>query len=441
MPKPGPSRWAVRPRLLGFVIDTFGVSAPPTNPAPPEGPSIVVLPLVNAGGDAGHEYLTDGLTEDLTTALSRCSRYVFVISSETAFTYRGQNPASADLGARLGVRYILKGSVARVGDTIRVHAELVEAATDRTLWSEHVERELADVRELQAAIVERILVAVGFELEAAELERIAATPATSIGAIEALWRGYYHLRQLTRDDLMQARALFQRAFELEPGLASAYGMLAGTYTQEHSQGWSFDETLLDRARHLASQGVELDDTSGVCHAILGVVELVQGNWKEAVTHEDRAIALEPSVTWPHALRGMAMAQGGHLIEATRSIRRALRLDPHPPHGLLMALAYINYGAGRRGEAIELLQKVRAENRDSIIARVALAAFQQREGDREIARACAQEILAINPAMTVERGMSLIPALERITPRHEFARYPEDLATAGLPRGSAPATAS
>ncbi len=430
------SRWAIKPRLLGFVIDALGVSGPPKKPRVPEGPSIVVLPLVNASDDPQQEYLSVGVTEDLTSALAGCSRHVFVISTETAFSYSQARPTWRELGTELGVRYVLQGSVERVGSRIRVVAELVDAETNRTLWRDEYERELLDVQELQAEIVESILVAVGFEIESAELNRLATKSPTTIGAIEALWRGYYHLRQLRRDDLMKARQLFDRALELEPDLASAYGMLAGTYTQEHSQGWTFDPTHLERAERLAWRGLELDEASGVCHAILGVVELVRGNWRETVRHEDRAIELEPSVTWPHALRGMALAQGGQLLEATRSIRRALRLDPHPPHGLLMALAYINYGAGRREEAIDLLETVRAENADSIIARVALAAFHQREGNPEVARDIAQEILAINPGMTIERGMELIPALEKITPSHEFARYADDLRAAGLSSATA-----
>jgi adenylate cyclase len=425
--------WAVRPRLLGFVIDALGVSRPPKAPRPPDGPSIVVLPFTNVSRDSGQDYLTAGVTEELTSALSRSSRYVFVISTETAFSYQGANLTSQKLGTELGVRYILQGTVERLDSRIRVRAELVEAKTGSTLWSHQYEPKLLDLHALQAEIVESILVAVGFELEAAELTRLDAKAPTTIGAIESLWRGYYHLRQLTRNDLMEARHLFERAVELEPDLASAYGMLAGTYTQEHSQGWSLDPTLLDRAKELARKGVELDNASGVCHAILGVVELVQGNWQETVSHEDRAIELEPSITWPHALRGMALAQGGRLLEASRSIKRALRLDPHPPHGLLMALAYINYGAGRKEEAIGLLEKVRAENRDNILARVALTAFHQREGDAEYARTLAREILEINPDMTVERGMELIPALDKITPKHEFVRYADDLAIAGLPR--------
>ncbi|MEY9928662.1 TolB-like protein/Tfp pilus assembly protein PilF [Catenulispora sp. GP43] len=422
--------WDVRPRLKGFVIDTLGVSAPPKNPRPPDGPSIVVLPFVNVSKDPEQDYLTDGVTEELTGALARSSRYVFVISSETAFTYRDTDIPARQIGTELGVRYVLRGTVQREGSAIQVGVQLVEAGSEQTLWEKDYQPDLAELSAVRAEIVENILVAVGFELEAAELRRLETT--ASAGAIECLWRGYYHLRQLTRDDLMKARELFARAVELEPELPGGYGMLAGTYTQEHSQGWSMDPTLLDTAKKLASKGVELDEDSGVSHAILGVVELVRGNWQNAVKHEDRAIELEPSVTWPHALRGIALSQGGKPLEGSRSIKRALRLDPHPPHGLLMALSYINYSAGRKAESMELVERVRSENKDNILARIALAAFHQREGDKEYARRLTAEILAINPAITVEYAMELIPGLEKITPKNEFVRYADDLHAAGLP---------
>jgi TolB-like protein/tetratricopeptide (TPR) repeat protein len=421
-----------RPYLRGLVIDALGISKPPKNPALPHGPSIVVLPFGNISGDSDQEYLTDGVTTELTNALSRISRYVFVISADTAFSYKGTNPDSARLGTELGVRYVLRGTVERKDQLIGITADLLEAQSGTSLWSDAFKAQLTDMYAVQTQIVTRILEAVGFQLESAELERFVKPPA-NIRSVESLWRGYYHMRQLHHKDLLAARSLFQHAIDDDPQLASAYGLLAGTYTQEHSQGWSLDPTHLDRARTLAAKGVSIDQNAGVCHAILGVVELVQGNWRQAVKHEDRAIDLDPCMTWPHAMRGVALAQGHQRMEASRSIKRALRLDPNPPHGLLMALAYINYGAGRKTEAVELLEKVRRENTDNILARVALTAFHQREGDQAYARELVQQILTINPDLTVEAAMELIPALEEIHPKSEFVRYADDLAAAGLPR--------
>jgi TolB-like protein/Tfp pilus assembly protein PilF len=413
------------------VVDAMGISRPPRNPAPPDnGPSIVVLPIESTSVD--DEYLTDGVTQDLTNNLARSSRAVFVISADTAFSFKGTSPDPTRLGTELGVRYILRGSVERTEDRLRIGGELMEAQSGTTLWSESFESELMDMHSVQVEIVEKILRAVGFELESAQLDRLTKPP-TRIRSVESVWRGYYHMRQLHHKDLFAARALFESAIEDDPECASAYGLLAGTYTQEHTQGWSLDPGHLDRARSLAATGAEIDPGSGACHGILGVVELSRGNWREAVKHEDRSIAADPCITWPHAMRGVALAQGHQRLEASRSIRRALRLDPFPPHGLLMALAYINYGAGRKAEAIELLEKVRRENEDNILVRVGLTAFHQREGDKQYAHELTQQILRINPDITAEIAKGLIPALERIHPKSEVDRYADDLAAAGLPR--------
>jgi len=425
-------RFDVRPYLRGLVVDALGISKPPRNPAPPEGASIVVLPFGNVSGNEEQEYLTDGVTQELTNALARSSRSVFVISADTAFSYKGTDPDPAQLGTELGVRYVLRGTVARKESRLAIKAEVIEAQSAESLWSEAFESELTDIHAVQTEVVARILSAVGYELETAEIERYS-TPPTKLRSVESLWRGYYHMRQLTHNDLLAARSLFEGAIEADPNLGMAYGLLAGTYTQEHTQGWSLAPDHLDRAYQLASEGAKLDPNAGACHGILGVVAISRGNWREAVKHEDRAIELDPCMTWPHALRGIALAQGRQRLEASRSIKRALRLDPHPPHGLLMALAYINYGAGRKAEAIELMEKVRRENADNILVRVGLTAYHQREGDKAYARELTRQILEINPDMTIEVAMELIPTLKAIHPRSEFVRYVGDLAAAGLPR--------
>jgi len=421
-----------RPYLRGLIIDALGISKPPKNPTVPKGASIVVLPFDNVSGNDEQEYLTDGVTQELTIALSRSSRYVFVISFETAFTYKGTNPDPARLGTELGVRYILRGAIERKGDRIEIKADLIEAQGGNSLWSDAFESELTDTYAVQAEIVKRILEAVGYHLETSELERFVKPPS-SIRSVEALWRGYYNLRQLRHENMLTARALLQSAIDDDPSLANAYGLLAGTYTQEFAQGWSLDPANIEHARALARKGLSIDENAGACHGMLGITDLMQGNWRQAVKHLDRSIALDPCLTWPHAMRGMALAEGHQRLESSRSIKRALRLDPNPPPGLLMALAYINYSAGRKTEAMNLLEKVRQDKPDNLLCRVGLTAYHQREGNQAYAHQLAQEMLKINPDIYVEAAMALIPSLERIHPKWEFVRYADDLAAAGLPR--------
>jgi adenylate cyclase len=424
--------WDFRPYLRGLIIDALGISKPPKNPTVPKGASIVVLPFDNVGGDSNQDYLVDGVTQELTIALSRSSRYVFVISFESAFTYKGTEPDPAQLGTELGVRYVLRGAIERKGERIEIKADLIEAQTGASMWSDSFESEFTDTYAVQAEIVKRILKAVGYQLETSELERFVKPPA-SIRSVESLWRAYWNMRQLRKENMLEARQLLQTAIEEDPTLANAYGLLAGTYTQEFAQGWTLDRSNVARAREIARKGLTIDQNAGACHAILGIADLMDGNWRDAVKYLDRAIALDPCLTWPHAMRGMALAEGHQRLESSRSIKRALRLDPNPPPGLLMALAYINYGAGRKIEAMNLLEKVRQEKPDNLLCRVGLVAYHQREGNQAYARQLAQEMLEINADMYVEAAMELIPALERIHPKWEFARYADDLAAAGLPR--------
>lgn len=421
-----------RPYLRGLIIDALGISKPPKNPTVPKGASIVVLPFENVGGDPDQDYLVDGVTQELTFALSRSSRYVFVISFESAFTYKGTDPDPAQLGTELGVRYVLRGAIERKDERIDIKAELIEAQTGASMWSDSFESEFTDTYAVQAEIVKRILKAVGYQLETSELERFVKPPA-SIRSVESLWRAYWNMRQLRKENMLEARQLLQTAIEEDPTMANAYGLLAGTYTQEFAQGWTLDRSNIARARELARKGLTIDQNAGACHAILGIADLMDGNWRDAVKYLDRAIALDPCLTWPHAMRGMALAEGHQRMESSRSIKRALRLDPNPPPGLLMALAYINYGAGRKVEAMNLLEKVRQEKPDNLLCRVGLVAYHQREGNQAYARQLAQEMMEINPDLYVEAAMELIPALERIHPKWEFARYADDLAAAGLPR--------
>jgi TolB-like protein/Tfp pilus assembly protein PilF len=424
--------WDFRPYLRGLIIDALGISKPPKNPTVPKGASIVVLPFDNVGGDSNQDYLVDGVTQELTIALSRSSRYVFVISFESAFTYKGTEPDPAQLGTELGVRYVLRGAIERKGERIEIKADLIEAQTGASMWSDSFESEFTDTYAVQAEIVKRILKAVGYQLETSELERFVKPPA-SIRSVESLWRAYWNMRQLRKENMLEARQLLQTAIEEDPTLANAYGLLAGTYTQEFAQGWTLDRSNVARAREIARKGLTIDQNAGACHAILGIADLMDGNWRDAVKYLDRAIALDPCLTWPHAMRGMALAEGHQRLESSRSIKRALRLDPNPPPGLLMALAYINYGAGRKIEAMNLLEKVRQEKPDNLLCRVGLVAYHQREGNQAYARQLAEEMLEINADMYVEAAMELIPALERIHPKWEFARYADDLAAAGLPR--------
>ncbi len=427
----GVGLWATWPAPLGLLIDVAGVSGPPVNPALPDRPSIAVLPFTNMSGDPEQEYFSDGLTEDVTNELARLP-YLFVIARHSAFMYKGKQVNVEDVGRELGVRYVLEGSVRKVGDRVRVTAQLIDATTGGHLWSRRYDRELSDIFAIQSDISGEILAAMRVEIGTAEAQRLARKPRQSFTASDALWRGLYYLNRGSREDVEESRTLFERAIELAPERGAAYAFLGFTYLQESMQGWSADAALLDRAEALGSRAVELNPSAAPGHVLLGFASFFRDRPEGTIAQAERAIELEPNNPVHHALRGIAMARQGRFLEATRSIRQALRLNPRPDAGLLMLTAYVNEAAGRVGEAMVLMEQIRSENPDNIIARVVLARFYEREARHEEAQATVREILLVVPDFTVERAMQLIPGWEGLLGPEDFARAPDDLRTAGLP---------
>jgi tetratricopeptide (TPR) repeat protein len=249
-----------------------------------------------------------------------------------------------------------------------------------------------------------------------------------------VWRGRYHLNRGTREDVEKARRLFERAIEIDPRLPAPYAYIGRTYILELWNGWSTDATLLDKAEDLGRRAVELDvwRPEGEGHMTLALVNLARGRPDEAIVETERALEIVPNDHFAYATLALALAQQGRLLEAARSIKRALRLEPRPSRFLLLVAAYVNAGAGRRTEAIEQLERVRLKYPDNVIARVSLAAYYEQAGRHAEAADVVDEILRVAPDLTAERATRLIPGWETVVGAEEFVRYPGYLRAAGLP---------
>jgi adenylate cyclase len=422
----GGGLWASWPRPLGLLIDLAGVSRPPVDPPLPDKPSLVVLPFENMSGDPEQEYFSDGITEDLTNEFAR-NPFLFVISRNSAFTYKDKRVKVEDIGRELGVRYVIEGSVRKSGDRVRITAQLIDATTGGHLWSERYDRDLSDIFTLQSEIAAEILGAAGVATAEAETQRLTRITPQNLTAREASWKGVSQMLGFTRAGNEEARRLFELAIEADPGYAPSYAFLGNTYVTEFSNGWNRDGTLLDRAEELARRSIEIDSSWPAGHLTLAYVNFFRGNLSQAVAGADRAIERAPSVPWPHTLRGLALSQQGHMLEATRSIRQALRLSPRPPTPLLLSMAFVNLGAGRTEDAMELLEQVRAANRDNLMARIVLAAHYEREGRHDRASAIVTEIQRVRPELATDEALEIIPGWKQI-----MSSAPRDLRSAGLP---------
>ncbi len=274
--------------------------------------------------------------------------------------------------------------------------------------------------------------AVDVEIEAAQVQRLARRPTESLTAVDALWKGLFHLSRFTRKDNEEARRVLERAIELDPSFAIAHARLGMTYYQERATGWSFDPSLIDRAEKLGRRAIELDPSGADGHHTMAWVHLIRGNPAEAIAAAERAIESAPNFEMAHAARGLALAQDARFLEAIRSIRRALRLNPRGPTPLQTFLALVYYGAGRREEAVEIWERVRRANPDLIGPRVFLAAYYEREGQHGRASALVEEVLRVRPDLTAQEVIDdLLPGLERAVGSEEFAQYEDALRKAWL----------
>ncbi len=392
--------WASWPLAIGWVLDRAGLGGAPVNPPLPERPSIAVLPFANLSNDPEQEYFSDGLTEDLTTDLAR-NPGLFVIARNSAFSYKGKNVRVEDVGRELGVRYVLEGSVRKDSERVRITAQLIDATSGFHVWSERYDRELADIFNLQSEISERILAALRVEISEAEARRIRGKPTGNLTAYDLVQQALSHWNRYTRKDLLEARRLMEQAVELDPEYARAWSGLGATYTVESGFGWNLDPTVMDRAEELLDRALALDPTIPGPHIVLAAVNLFRIRPAAAAVAAEKAIELAPS--WPraHYFLGVAMAQQGRFIDATRAINRAQRLDPKSPPGLLVIIPYVNLAAGRTDVAVEMFEQVRTSNTDMIIARIPLAALYESDGRHAEAQALAREILDVNPEITAE----------------------------------------
>jgi TolB-like protein/predicted Zn-dependent protease len=340
----------------------FRPSAPagvvPAEKAPtlalPDTPSIVVLPFVNLSSDPEQEYFSDGITEDLTSRLSKLAGLA-VISRNSAFTYKGKAVKVQEVSQELRVRYVVEGSVRKVGDQVRITAQLIDAPTDQHLWAERYDRPLTDIFALQDAIVHKIVTTLQLQLSVQEQGVLVRKTTENLEAYDAFLRGLPYFYRFTREGNAQARQLFEHAVALDPTYAEAYVYLAATYRDEWVNGWGQGPQALERAFELAHKALALDDTLPWAHALLSWIYLDKQQPEEALAAAEQAIALAPSFADSYVVQGSILSRVGRLEEGLRSLEKAMRLNPRPPAWYLRFLAQTYSWTGRYAEAITALK--------------------------------------------------------------------------------------
>jgi adenylate cyclase len=343
--------------------------------------SIIVLPFANLSDDREQQYFADGITDDLTTDLSQLPP-MFVISRNTAFTYRNKPVDTKQVGREVGVRYVLEGSVRRSGDRLRVNAQLIDAETDSHLWAERFDGETGDLLALQNEITSRIAGALNLELTARE----AARPTGHPDALDYILRGRAaYSKAASRETYAEAISLYERALELDPQSAEAQSLLARTLAARAMDGLT-DSAAADlaRAERLVEEALAALSRSPLAHFAKGHVLRAQGRIEEAIPEYETAIELNRNWVFAYVALGACKLWTGSLEDAIPLAEQAIRLSPRDPNIGIMydRIGYVHLLQSRIDQAILWLEKARSANPAQPVYRAHLASAYALKGETE-----------------------------------------------------------
>jgi TolB-like protein/class 3 adenylate cyclase len=405
------------------------------DPLSPPRLSIVVLPFANLSGDPAQDYFVDGVTESLTTDLSRISGS-FVIGRHTAFTYKGKAVDLKQIGRELNVRYVLEGSVQRGGNRLRVNVQLIDAETANHLWAERFDKPVADLFDMQDEIVARLANALNAELIAAEARR--AEHSANPDAMDLYFQGIaFANRGTTPEYMLQARGFFERALAVDPVCIEALVGRANVDETIASALLTDDDPIprLAAAEATLNNALSLAPQHALAHLMLGIIQILTNRATQGVAECERALALDRNLAHAHAWIGLAKMFIGRATETETHVDEALRLSPRDTRSyiwlLIAGLAKLHLNADR--EAVAWLRRSIEANRNHPLGQLWLAAALARLGWLDEAKAAARAALALNPSFTIRRVRANVPS-DNPTYLAGRERICEGLRLAGVPEG-------
>ena len=398
--------------------------------------SIVVLPFANIGGDPEQEYFVDGVTESLTTDLSRING-ALVIARNTAFTFKGKALDVKKLGRELNVRYVLEGSVQRGGNRLRVNVQLIDAETGNHLWAERFNKPVADLFDLQDEIVSRLANTLDAQLVAAEARRAERSLNPDVMDLIFQGRAWFN-KGGTPNHMAKARGFFEQAILLDPENTEALVMLAfvdtcvGTLmmTDDVSGRLSAAEATLTKVFSLEQSR----PSHALAHVVQGLIQNFTKRADEAITECEHALALDRNLAHAHAVIGLAKYQLGRGAETEAHINEAFRLSPRDPYAATWCMMVARSKADD-SEAIAWYRRALEANRTIALAHFSLAGRLALLGELEQARAAVQAGLALDPNFTIRRFRHATSAsADHPTVLRARERSIDGMQLAGVPEG-------
>ncbi len=420
--------------VAGGLVWNFYLRAPRIEPASkekmafplPDKPSIAVLPFVNMSEDPKQEFFADGMTEEIITALSKGPN-LFVIASNSTFTYKGKAVKVKQVSEELGVRYVLEGSIQRSGDRIRINAQLIDALTGHHLWAERYDRDVKDIFAIQDEITMKIITALQVKLTSGEMIHVLAKGAKNMDAFTKYLQAVDLWTRLTKETNAQAKKLLEEAIALDPEYPGPYIGLAKTYGMDVFLGTteSPDQSLA-RAFEFAQKAISLDNTNGAAYSVLSWLYATKKQYEKAIAKSERAISLNPNSAESYMRLGLILAYAGRAEEGIPYIQNALRLNPFPSPNYFSNLAMIYCESGHYEKAIEAAKRALQSEPNSPIPNVTLAISYIRLGREEEARAAAAEVRRTNPKWSLNGYAKNAPFTQP-----QVERNIEDLRKGGL----------
>jgi TolB-like protein len=369
----------------------------------PDRPAIAVLPFVNMSGEPEQDYFSDGISEDIITALSKL-RWFFVIARNSSFTYKGKAVHMKQIADELGVGYVVEGSVRKGGDRVRITAQLNDVATGSHIWAERYDRDIADVFAVQDEITEAIVAAIEPQLYAAENFHAQRKAPDSMDAWDLVMRALSHYWRVTRQDLLE------KATAIDPNYGQALGVLAASHTFSAHMGWTDMAAVVPVAESAALAAIRADSEDPWAHYALGNVYLFKRRFDDSLAEFELALQLNPNFSLAQGYYGLTLSYCGRWEDADLAARRALRLSPRDPFSAIFCgiAAYSQFAGHNYDEAIRLARESVRQRNDFVGGHRVLTAAAGMLGQEEIAKAALRELRRAQPNISLDWLASQIP---------------------------------